>query len=66
MTDDSMILLAVLCIGMGLYVTHLHSVIRKYRSWSRDASNLLMSMAMSKAAEEYGFDLEEKEDDKAD
>ena len=66
MSNDSMILLAVLCIGMGLYVTHLHGVIRKYRAWSKDASTLLMSLAMSKAAEEYGFDMEEREDDKAD
>ena len=66
MTNDSMILLAVLCIGMGLYVTHLHGVIRKYRAWSKDASALLMSLAMSKAAGEYGFDIEEREDDKAD
>ena len=66
MTNDSMILLAVLCIGMGLYVTHLHGVIRKYRAWSKDASALLMSMAVSKVAEEYGFDIEEREDDKAD
>ena len=66
MTNDSMILLAVLCIGMGLYVTHLHGVIRKYRAWSKDASALLMSLAVSKAAEEYGFDIEEREDDKAD
>jgi hypothetical protein len=48
---------------MGLYVTHLHGVIRKYRAWSKDASNLLMSLAISKASEEYGFDLEEREDE---
>jgi hypothetical protein len=63
MTNDSMILLAVLCIGMGLYITHLHSVIRRYRAWSKEASNMLLSLAMSKAADEYGFDLEERDDE---
>ena len=66
MTDDSMILLAVVCIGLGLYVTHLHNIIRKYRAWSKQASELLMSLAVKSAMEEYGFDMEEREDDKAD
>lgn len=63
MSNDSMILLTVLCVGMGLYVTHLHGVIRKYRAWSKDASALLMSLAVSKASEEYGFDIEERDDE---
>ena len=63
MSNDSMILLTVLCVGMGLYVTHLHGVIRKYRAWSKEASALLMSLAVSKASEEYGFDIEERDDE---
>ncbi len=63
MTDDSMILLTVVCIGLGLYVTHLHNTIRKYRAWSKQASELLMSMAMKQAMDEYGFDTEERTDE---
>lgn len=68
--NDSMIALGALVIGLGLYVTYQHSVIVRYRAWTKQAQYALaMSAALlaeelvkpeEKAMAEYGFDTETK------
>lgn len=61
--NDSIIFLSVALIACGLYIVHLHSLLSRYRKWSREASALLMSISMKAAMEEYGFDIEERKDE---
>lgn len=56
--SDSMIALSVLVVGLGLYATHQHSVIVRYRRWSQQVSALLTSNVMK----ELEIDLTTKED----
>ena len=60
---DTMIFLTVALIGSGIYITYLHSILSRYRRWSREAQSLLMSFAMKEAMAEYGFDTEPRDDD---
>jgi hypothetical protein len=68
--NDSMVFLSVALVACGLYIMRLHSLLSRYRAWSRQAASLLMMIATSKdeervarAEQEYGFDLYPKEDD---
>ena len=60
---DTYVFLAVALVAAGLYITHLHVVLGRYRRWAAEAQALLMSLSMKAAMEEYGFDLKEKEDE---
>ncbi len=61
--NDSMIFLSVALVACGVYIVHLHSLLGRYRKWSREASALLMSISMRATMEEYGFDLEPRRED---
>lgn len=61
--NESLIALSALVVGLGLYATYQHSVIVRYRKWSAQAQSLLIAVTMEKAMKEYGFDLEEDDDD---
>ena len=68
--NDSMIFLSVALVACGLYIMRLHSLLSRYRTWSRQASALLLMVATGKdedrvarAEQEYGFDLEPRDED---
>ena len=57
---DSMIALSVLVVGLGLYATYQHSVIVRYRAWTKQAQ---YALAMSAAMLSEELRKEEKGDD---
>lgn len=70
---DTMVFLAVALVAAGVYIMYLHSLLSRYRAWSRQASALLMSIAYGgmkedkerteRAEKEYGFDLYPRSED---
>ena len=59
---DTYVFLAVALVAAGLYITHLHVVLGRYRRWAAEAQAVLMSLSLKAAMEEYGFDTETKEE----
>ena len=59
---DTYVFLAIALVAAGLYITHLHVVLGRYRKWASQAQALLMSLSMKAAMEEYGFDVKERDE----
>ena len=59
---DTVILLTIATVGLGVYVTYLHGVLRRYRVWASQATALLMSAAVQLHGEEFISELEKDEE----